>query len=82
MWLCKACGICRHVDLKIVTSVLEFLVGFTFRVQTPKQERYTEKVACCTGNGDWHSETVGGEVCVLGRASTRTEGRLWGTNKC
>jgi hypothetical protein len=51
------------------------------RVQVAKEERCTEKVAHYVRKDDWHSETVGVEVCILGRALISTKGKLRGVSE-
>lgn len=82
MQMCKAFGICHHVDLKIVTTVLlKELVSSILRVQVAKEERCMEKVACYVRKGYWRSEIVGVEICKIDRALIGTKGRLRGVNK-
>jgi len=82
MQMCKAFGICQHVDLK--NSYRCFIRGASqlhLEVSGSQKERCTEKVAHCVRKGDWHSEIVGVEVCILDRALISTKGRLRGVNK-
>jgi len=82
MQMCKAFGICHHVDLK--NSYQCFIRGASqlhLEGSGSQKERCTEKVAHYVRKGDWHSEIVGVEVYILDRALISTKGGLRGINK-
>jgi len=61
--------------------LLEELAQLHLEGSGSQKERCTEKVAHHVRKGDWHSEIVGVEGCMLERALTSTKGRLRGVNK-
>jgi hypothetical protein len=66
MQMFKAFGICHHVDSK--NSYQCFIRGASqlhLEGSGRQRERCTEKVAHYVRKGDWHSEIIRVDLCIL-----------------